>query len=377
MNARFDQWCAIAAALTVLALAFPVAGGEAPLLWWDAPLAAAGLAVFLLIALRFAWHRPAAPGHNVVLLAAVAVGCASALSWVHGGAGGLTSYGFWLFVFGLWAVAWRGLDGIAGVRSLDAGRQRWIDLSVPIAFGLWLVFLWEAGTVGFGVPQVLLPAPSVIAVRFAGSLAILAADFRQTFLLAVLIGYAIGCGAGFLVAVLVDRVPFLQRGLLPLGNLVSALPIVGIAPIMVMWFGFDWPSKAAVVVIMTFFPMLVNTVTGLTAAGAMERELMRSYAAGYWQTLFKLRLPAALPFIFNALKINSTLALIGAIVAEFFGTPIVGMGFRISTEVGRMNVDMVWAEIVMAALAGSAFYGVMALTERTFTFWHPSYRERR
>ena len=80
---------------------------------------------------------------------------------------------------------------------------------------------------------------------------------------------------------------------------------------------------------------------------------MRTYAAGYWQTLFKLRLPAALPFIFNALKINSTLALIGAIVAEFFGTPIVGMGFRISTEVGRMNIDMVWAEIAVAALAGS------------------------
>jgi NitT/TauT family transport system permease protein len=146
---------------------------------------------------------------------------------------------------------------------------------------------------------------------------------------------------------------------------------------MVMWFGFDWPSKAAVVVIMTFFPMLVNTVTGLATAGTQDRELMRSYAAGYWQTLFKLRLPAALPFVFNALKINSTLAMIGAIVAEFFGTPIVGMGFRISTEVGRMNVDMVWAEIVMAALAGSAFYAVMALTERAFTFWHPSYRERR
>ena len=104
---------------------------------------------------------------------------------------------------------------------------------------------------------------------------------------------------------------------------------------------------------------------------------MRSYGAGYWQTLFKLRLPATLPFIFNALKINSTLALIGAIVAEFFGTPIVGMGFRISTEVGRMNVDMVWAEIVVAALAGSAFYGMVALGERAVTFWHPSFREGR
>jgi len=129
-----------------------------------------------------------------------------------------------------------------------------------------------------------------------------------------------------------------------------------------------------VVVVMTFFPMLVNTVAGLSAAGAMERDLMHTYAANGWQTLIKLRLPAAMPFIFNALKINSTLALIGAIVAEFFGTPIVGMGFRISTEVGRMNIDMVWAEIFVAALAGSLSYGLLALLERTVTFWHPSYR---
>ena len=200
------------------------------------------------------------------------------------------------------------------------------------------------------------------------------ADFRQTFLKAVLAGFVIGCGAGFVAALLVDRVPFLKRGLLPIGNLVSALPIVGVAPIMVMWFGFDWPSKAAVVVVMTFFPMLVNTVAGLDAADATHRDLMRTYAADYCQTLSKLRLPAAMPFIFNALKINSTLALIGAIVAEFFGTPIVGMGFRISTAVGRLSIDMVWAEIAVAALAGSAFYGVMALVERASTFWHPSFR---
>jgi NitT/TauT family transport system permease protein len=184
----------------------------------------------------------------------------------------------------------------------------------------------------------------------------------------------IGCLSGFVVAIIADRIPFLRRGLLPLGNFVSALPVIGIAPIMVMWFGFDWPSKAAVVVVMTFFPMLINTVAGLAAAGRLERDLMHSYAAGYWTGLIKLRLPVALPFIFNALKINSTLALIGAIVAEFFGTPIVGMGFRISIEVARMALDMVWAEIALAAIAGSAFYGIIALVERAATFWHPSYR---
>jgi NitT/TauT family transport system permease protein len=141
-----------------------------------------------------------------------------------------------------------------------------------------------------------------------------------------------------------------------------------------MWFGFDWPSKAAVVAVMTFFPMLVNTVAGLSAADRLERDLMRTYAADHRQTLTKLRLPAAMPFIFNALKINTTLAMIGAIVAEFFGTPTVGMGFHISTEVGRLSIDMVWAEIAVAAVAGSAFYGIMALAERVITFWHPSFR---
>jgi len=231
-------------------------------------------------------------------------------------------------------------------------------------------------TRGAGVPQVLLPSPSAIGERFSNSLPILYADFKQTFLKAVLFGYAAGCLSGFLVAILIDRSPFLQRGLLPIGNLVSALPIVGVAPIMVMWFGFDWQSKAAVVIVMTFFPMLVNTVAGLSAASNMQHDLMKTYAAGYWQSLIKMRLPEALPFIFNALKINSTLALIGAIVAEFFGTPIVGMGFRISTEVGRMNVDMVWAEIAVAAMAGSLFYAVLALIERVVTFWHPSIRNR-
>jgi NitT/TauT family transport system permease protein len=125
---------------------------------------------------------------------------------------------------------------------------------------------------------------------------------------------------------------------------------------------------------MTFFPMLVNAAAGLAQAGAMEGDLMCTYAASYWQTLLKLRLPAALPFVFNALKLNATLALIGAIVAEFFGTPIVGMGFRISTEAARLNLDVVWAEIVMAALAGSISFGLLALLERVVTFWHPSYR---
>jgi NitT/TauT family transport system permease protein len=276
----------------------------------------------------------------------------------------------WL-AFGVvfWLAAWGANEWLVSRRP-----SRAINLAVPLIFGITILVLWESIVRGFGVPPILLPAPSAIGARLAVSIPTLWADFQQTFLKAVLIGYALGCGSGLTVAIAIDRSPFLQHGLLPLGNFVSALPIIGIAPIMVMWFGFDWPSKAAVVAVMTFFPTLVNTTQGLAAASPIEKDLMRTFAASYWQMLFKLRLPAAAPFIFNALKINSTLALIGAIVAEFFGTPIVGMGFRISTEVGRMNIDMVWAEIAVAALAGSAFYGIVALIERAVTFWHPSVR---
>ncbi|MEJ5080650.1 MULTISPECIES: ABC transporter permease [unclassified Ochrobactrum] len=272
------------------------------------------------------------------------------------------------------AVSWFVVQGLASVKIRNAQGQKLIDIAVPALFGIAMLVLWEVAVRIFEVPSVLLPAPSVIGARIGSSVPILWADFQQTFLKAVIIGYVAGCGLGFITAIIADRIPFLRKGLLPLGNLAAALPIVGVAPIMVMWFGFDWQSKAAVVIIMTFFPMLVNTVAGLAASGAMERDLMQSYGSNYWQTLIKLRLPAAMPFIFNALKINSTLALIGAIVAEFFGTPIVGMGFRISAEIGRMNVDMVWAEIFVAALAGSLSYGLIALIERKVTFWHPSYR---
>jgi NitT/TauT family transport system permease protein len=296
------------------------------------------------------------------------------LGEIHATAGAVPP-AVWFILVAAWLAAILGVSRLANMTGLGRMTGRARDVLVAGLFGLWLIVLWEALVTGFAVPFILLPPPSAIWAKIATSLPTLWADFRQTFLKAVLAGYAIGCGAGFIAAILADRVDFLKRGLLPLGNLVSALPIIGVAPIFVMLLGFDWPSKAAVVVAMTFFPMLVNTLAGLASTDAIERDLMRTYAAGYWQTLVKLRLPAALPFIFNALKINSTLALIGAIVAEFFGTPIVGMGFRISTEAGRMSLDMVWAEIAVAALAGSAFYGGLALIERAVTFWHPSFRQ--
>ena len=275
----------------------------------------------------------------------------------------------WLvFALAFWLAAW-------GCNLWLAARQhRGVRLAVPVIFGVTVLVVWELVVRGLEVSPIILPPPSAVAVRLAASLPQLWGDFVQTFVRGALSGYVIGCGAAVLTAVAIDRSVFLQRGLLPVGNFVAALPIVGIAPIMVMWFGFDWQSKAAVVVVMVFFPVLVNTVAGLAAAEAMQRDLMATYGASYRQSLFKLRLPAAMPFIFNGLKIAATLALIGAIVAEFFGSPTRGMGFRINAEIGKLGLDMIWATIAVAALAGSAFYGLVALIERWVTFWHPSQR---
>ncbi len=275
----------------------------------------------------------------------------------------------------LWVVllaysGWQFVDALAGWAEAPSVAR----LVAPFALGAVVLIGWEVIVRALDVPQVILPPPSQIAVTFVGNLGLLWSDFVQTILKGALAGYVIGCALAFGVAILVDRYDFLRRGLLPVGNFMAALPIVGTAPILVMWFGFDWHSKAAVVVVMVFFPMLVNIVAGLADTSAMQRDLMRTYSAGYWQTLWRLRVPSALPFIFNGLKVSATLALIGALVAEFFGSPTVGLGFRINASLGQLALDMVWSVIVVAALAGSLLYGILTVLERWLTHWHPSQR---
>jgi NitT/TauT family transport system permease protein len=276
---------------------------------------------------------------------------------------------FWL------GVGTLGLLALVSVRQLAALDGSRLTGSLTAAlFGLWLLYFWQLLVVALEVPRVLLPPPGLILQSLLDHGPTLWRDFTQTVLKAVLLGWLLGSALGFGVALAIDRQPFLQRGLLPLASLTSTIPLVAVAPIAVMWFGFDWQSKAAVVVLMTFFPMLVSTLAGLQASGKLERELMHSYAASYGGTLLALRLPVALPFMFGALKINASLALIGAIVAEFFGSPTSGLGFRISTEAARMNMSLVWGAIVVAAVTGSLAYTLLLRLERRFAFWHPSVR---
>jgi len=279
--------------------------------------------------------------------------------------------GFWLLLLAVLFQARTSVQRLAGLQGVPS-----LSTATAALFGAWGIYFWQILIRAFDVPKVLLPAPTDIVVALFEHAGTLGGDFVQTVMKSVLIGYILGCSLGIGVGFAIDRSPFLQRGLLPLAALTSTIPLVGVAPIAVMWFGFDWPSKAAVIILMTFFPALVSTLAGLQSAGKLERELMHSYAASANRTLLDLRLPAAMPFIFSALKVNATLALIGAIVAEFFGSPTSGLGFRISIEATRMNMPLVWSAIVVASIVGSALYAVLVHLERRINFWHPSIRSR-
>jgi len=366
-------WAVFALACAVLSCAFGLAvpaDGQHPAHAAAAWEQGAGLAGLLLMggAVGLAL-RPACRWRTLMLAAASLL---AALCWLQlppatGDVEGAA--GFWLPVLSLAALA---------VLTVQRGAllEGWRGdaLVAAVLFGLWILVFWQMLTLGLGVPRVLLPSPGFIASALWEHSATLGKDFVQTVVKAVLVGWILGCGLGFAVAIAIDRAPFLQRGLLPLASLTSTVPLVGVAPIAVMWFGFDWPSKAAVVVLMTFFPMLVSTLAGLQAADKLQRELMHTYAATYTETLRDLRLPSAFPFVVGAMKVNATLALIGAIVAEFFGSPTSGLGFRISTEASRMNMPLVWGAIAVAAVTGSVAYALLVRLERRVAFWHPSVR---
>jgi NitT/TauT family transport system permease protein len=246
---RLDLPCALFAGAALISLFLPVAAVEGVTSGWlDHPPMVAAAAIALAAAVWRLWSPQGGMIAGLLVAAGAVAGAyaplgaiaeQSALGLKSGPAIGLGATGVWLYLVGLGFLAWRALQLLSEAAAGGASSaKRLIRLLVPGLFGAWLLYLWQVLVTGFGVPQILLPSPQMIGGVILGATGTLWADFYQTFVKAVLSGFVLGCGAGFIVAVLVDRVPFLQRGLLPLGNLVSALPIVGVAPIMVMWFGF-------------------------------------------------------------------------------------------------------------------------------------------
>nr|WP_246350788.1 ABC transporter permease subunit [Deinobacterium chartae] len=266
-----------------------------------------------------------------------------------------------------------GLFGLGswGVLQIAARTRSFL----PAALALLLALLSaEALLRAYQVPPGLIPTPSRVLATLWEARAVLLQDLAVTFLLEALLGFVGGVLLGVLLALWAVRFPFIERGLLPYASIFSCIPIVALAPVLVKAIGLEWTSKAVLVAITVLFPVVVNVVRGLQSAHPLHLELMASYAATPAQVFARVRVPGALPFFFNALKISTTLALISAIVAEFFGTTGQGLGFRIQIEAGRFNFPLVWAAIVLASVVGILFFNLVGFLERRLSGWHVSER---
>ena len=293
--------------------------------------------------------------------------------------GEVGSWGYWLMFWGflLSSVAASSRTGLVERDGDESRILKHIRRLIPPAIVPFvLLLLWQGAVIGNQVPKGIFPSVTDVYTQLRSSLPVLLADSYTTFVKEVAFGFTLGFIAGFLTGVAIALSTFLQRGFLPFAAAFGAVPIVGLAPVLGRAFGVDWESKAAVVVITTFFPVVLNTVQGLTSVDPMKLELLKAYAATPLEIFFKLRLPNALPYIFNALKLASVLSVISVIVAEFLiPGPPVGLGQRISLSARRGAYDVVFAAIFVSSVISIFIYGVLSWLERKVTGWHPSFRE--
>ncbi|HJR93862.1 MAG TPA: ABC transporter permease [Gaiellaceae bacterium] len=242
-----------------------------------------------------------------------------------------------------------------------------------VVFGLGLA-AWQWLLPALGVERYLLPPLSDVLQAFWENRSELLRGAWITFKEA-LGGFVLGCSVAFGFALVLARWRPLGNALMPYMIAANAVPIVAFAPITNAWFGTLSPwSKVVIAAVLCFFPVLVNTLRGLTSVRAESIELMRSYAAPQRVVFARVRIPNSLPFVFSALKIASVLAMIGAVVGDYFGGSTEALGVQIISSVSLAQYETAWAAILVASVIGIAFYAAVALAERLVLGWHPSIR---
>ncbi len=233
---------------------------------------------------------------------------------------------------------------------------------------------WEGLVRGLEVERFLLPPPSAILDTLFEQRELLVDGGLYTFSEA-LGGYVIGCSLAIVTAIVAARWRGLGTALMPFAIAANAVPIIAFAPITNQWFGpLSKTSKMAIAAVLVFFPVLVNMLRGLTSVRPSSIELMRSYAAGEVAVFRRVRIPNSLPYLFSALKVATVLAMIGAIVGEYFLSSQEALGFQIRNAAQLSQFELAWAAILVASALGIAFYAVVALAERLATGWYPSGR---
>ncbi len=262
-------------------------------------------------------------------------------------------------------------------------RERFLYYLPAILVAVSVLVVWELVVRVFNIQQFLLPRPSAILDAFlaetqlfvtrGGSILFEAAGAT---LWSAVGGFAIGGGAGILIALVTARWTIISQALMPFAIAANSVPIIAFAPITNNWFGLTNPaSKMAIVAIIVFFPVMINTVRGLTLVEPRQLELMQSYAASPFKILRALRIPNALPYIFSALRVASALSVIGAVVAEFFGGPRATLGVFITQVASSFDFARAWTGIIMASLIGIGFYLLVLFVERRLMPWHVSFRD--
>jgi NitT/TauT family transport system permease protein len=258
--------------------------------------------------------------------------------------------------------------------GLRAARQLrdWLPALVVLVA---TIGIWQGAIEVFDIQKFLLPAPSDIVSTLWDEWHTLGPAGWYTFKEAVG-GFVVGSSAGIVFALVVARFRGLGAALLPIAIAANAVPVIAFAPIFNVWFNpLEPTSKMAIAAVLCFFPVMVNTLRGLRSVQPRQIELMRAYAAGEIEIFRRVRIPTALPYVFTALKVASVLAMIGAVVGEYFGGSFHALGVLIRSDAQIFNFERAWAGIAVASLLGIALYLAVAAAERAVVRWAPSARE--
>jgi NitT/TauT family transport system permease protein len=261
---------------------------------------------------------------------------------------------------------------------ISAPRFPWLSnmIAPAIAFVI-LITVWQLAVVIFKPQPFILPSPLNVVEAFQERGDRLLSASWITFRGAAL-AFIASSLIGALVALLLVSVPFLYKGFFPYTVVLQAVPVVAVAPIIIIWFGVGLPAVVAIGVIIAIFPVIANTVIGLRSTDAGLKQLFQLYDATPWQTVFKLRLPAALPYFFTGLRIAAGSSVIGAIVGEYIGGMAGtkgGLGFLVIELSRRLQMSSLFATVLCAALLGILFFGVVSYFSNLFLKnWHESAR---
>lgn len=242
--------------------------------------------------------------------------------------------------------------------------------AIPLLFALVVLLIWELGVIMLHIPDYLLPRPSAVLNRLVADHQILIEQSVVTLIEAVL-GFVLASTLGMVFAILIASSRILERTLYPYAVIAKVVPIVAIAPLLMIWLGFGIAPKIVIAAIISFFPIVVNTVKGLKSTDERLLQFMRSLSASPSQIFVKVRLPYALPYIFAGLRISITLCVVGAIVGELVGADK-GLGHMIMIAQAYLDTEMMFAAVVASATLGIVLFVLVGLIENRILYWHES-----